>query len=123
MQDYRRRQLDEDDRRYEGGRQRSDNDRSWRDQGDGGYASPRRDEGQGPHSEMDDARYAGHSDGWRGDEDRGMRAIVLKNHYEWTSGLAYIVRKAVPGIVVFGGLDLNLPVGGINPVAVEAMAL
>ncbi len=54
--------------------------------------------------------------------DRGMRAIVLKNHYEWTSGLAYIVRKEVPGIEVFGGVDLNLPVGGINPAAVDYMA-
>jgi hypothetical protein len=54
--------------------------------------------------------------------DRGMRAVVLKNHYEFTSGLAYVVRQAVPGIEVFGGVDLNLPVGGINPAAVEYMA-
>jgi hypothetical protein len=53
--------------------------------------------------------------------DRGMRAIVLKNHYEPTAGLAYLVRKAVPGIEVFGGIDLNLTVGGINPAAVEYM--
>ena len=53
--------------------------------------------------------------------EHGMRAIVLKNHYEPTAGLAYIVRKAVPGIEVFGGLDLNLTVGGINPAAVEYM--
>jgi ABC-type molybdate transport system substrate-binding protein len=52
----------------------------------------------------------------------GMRAIVLKNHYEFTSGLAYIVRKQVPGIEVFGGVDLNLTVGGINAAAVEYMA-
>jgi hypothetical protein len=52
---------------------------------------------------------------------RGMRGIVLKNHYEWTSGLAYIVRSAVPDIEVFGGVDLNLTVGGINPAAVEYM--
>lgn len=52
---------------------------------------------------------------------RGMRAIVLKNHYEPTASLAYIVRKAVPGIEVFGGIDLNLTVGGINPAAVEYM--
>src|SRR5882762_2877401 len=52
----------------------------------------------------------------------GMRAIVLKNHYEYTSGLAYIVGKQVPGIEVFGGVDLNLTVGGINPAAVEYMA-
>ena len=51
----------------------------------------------------------------------GMRAIVLKNHYEPTAGLAYVVRKAVPGIEVFGGVDLNLTVGGINPAAVEYM--
>ena len=53
--------------------------------------------------------------------DRGMRAIVLKNHYDPTASLAYIVRKAVPGIEVFGGVDLNLSVGGINPAAVEYM--
>ena len=52
---------------------------------------------------------------------RGMRAIVLKNHYESTAGLAYLVRKLVPNIEVFGGIDLNLTVGGINPVAVEHM--
>ena len=28
---------------------------------------------------------------------RKMRAIVLKNHYESTAGLVYMVRKAVPG--------------------------
>jgi hypothetical protein len=52
---------------------------------------------------------------------RGMRAIVLKNHYESTAGIAYLVRKLVPGIEVFGGIDLNLTVGGINPAAVEHM--
>lgn len=53
--------------------------------------------------------------------DRGMRAIVLKSHYEPTATMAYIVRKAVPGIEVFGGIDLNLSVGGMNAVAVEHM--
>jgi hypothetical protein len=50
-----------------------------------------------------------------------MRGIVLKNHYDPTGGLAYIVRKEVPGIEVFGGIDLNLTVGGMNPAAVEHM--
>src|ERR1700690_2944525 len=50
-----------------------------------------------------------------------MRAIVLKNHYEPTASLAYIVRKEVPGIEIFGGIDLNLAVGGVNPTAVEHM--
>lgn len=53
--------------------------------------------------------------------ERGMRAIVLKNHYDPTGPLAYVVRKAVPGIEIFGGIDLNLPVGGMNPAAVEHM--
>src|SRR6266853_3419606 len=51
----------------------------------------------------------------------GMRAIVLKNHYDPTAGLAYRVRKQVAGVEVFGGIDLNLPVGGMNPAAVEHM--
>ena len=53
--------------------------------------------------------------------ERGMRAIVLKNHYDPTGPWAYIVRKEVPGIEVFGGIDLNLPVGGMNAAAVEHM--
>jgi hypothetical protein len=54
---------------------------------------------------------------------RGMRGLVLKNHYESTAALAYIVRKEVPGIEIFGGIDLNLTVGGINPAAVERMTM
>ena len=53
---------------------------------------------------------------------RKQRAIVLKNHYDSTAGLAYLVRKVVPGIEVFGGIALNLTVGGINAAAVEHMA-
>jgi hypothetical protein len=52
---------------------------------------------------------------------KGMRAIVLKNHYEPTAGLAYLARKAAPGLEVFGGIDLNLTVGGMNAIAVEHM--
>ena len=51
----------------------------------------------------------------------GMRAIVLKNHYEPTASLAYLVRSVVPGIEVFGGISLDLTVGGVNPAAVEWM--
>ena len=54
-------------------------------------------------------------------KSRGMRAIVLKNHYEPTASLAYIVRKEVPGIEVFGGISLDLTVGGVNPAAVDWM--
>src|SRR5260370_16819509 len=48
-------------------------------------------------------------------KSRGMRAIVLKNHYEPTASLAYIVRKEVPGIDVFRGISLDLTVAGVNP--------
>src|SRR6185295_13020529 len=50
---------------------------------------------------------------------KGMRAIVLKNHYDPTAGLAYLARKEAPGLEVFGGIDLNLTVGGMNATAVE----
>src|SRR5437016_8839188 len=50
---------------------------------------------------------------------KGMRGIVLKNHYDPTAGLAFLARKEAPGLEVFGGIDLNLTVGGMNPVAVE----
>lgn len=56
-------------------------------------------------------------------ESRGMRVIVLKNHFAPTASDAYLVHKVVPGIQVFGGIDLNLSVGGMNPAAVEKMAL
>jgi hypothetical protein len=51
----------------------------------------------------------------------GMRAIVLKNHYEPTAGLAFLARKEAPGLDVFGGIDLNLTVGGMNVAAIEYM--
>src|SRR5260370_26355148 len=54
-------------------------------------------------------------------KSRGMRGLVLKNHYEPTASLAWIVRKEVPGIEVFGGISLDLTVGGVNPAAVEWM--
>jgi hypothetical protein len=56
-------------------------------------------------------------------KQRGMRGLVLKNHYESTAALAYLVRKEVPGIEIFGGIDLNRSVGGVNPAAVERMVL
>src|SRR6202521_4121244 len=54
-------------------------------------------------------------------KQRGMRGLVLKNHYESTAALAYMVRKEVPGIEIFGGIDLNRSVGGINLHAIERM--
>ncbi len=54
-------------------------------------------------------------------KERGMRGLVLKNHYEPTASAAYLVRKEVPGIEIFGGIALNRSVGGVNPAAVERM--
>src|SRR6195952_3836712 len=56
-------------------------------------------------------------------KSRGMRGLVLKNHWESTASLAYIVRKEVPGLEIFGGIDLNRSVGGVNPAAIERMVL
>lgn len=52
----------------------------------------------------------------------GMRGLVMKNHWEPTASLAYMVRKAVPGIEIFGGVTQDLAVGGINLEAVKHMA-
>lgn len=54
-------------------------------------------------------------------KSRGMRALVLKNHYEPTTLMACTVRKEVPGIEIFGGISLDLTVGGVNPAAVDWM--
>jgi hypothetical protein len=48
----------------------------------------------------------------------GMRAILLKSHHTLTADRAALVDRQVD-ITVRGGLALNLPVGGLNPVAVE----
>src|SRR6185503_12059075 len=55
-------------------------------------------------------------------KERGMRGLVLKSHWEPTASMAYLVRKAVPGIEVFGEIDLNQAVGGVNATAVGRMA-
>src|SRR5688572_17235904 len=55
-------------------------------------------------------------------QERGLRAIVLKNHFTETAGLAYLVRKhGVQGTEVFGAVTLDTPTGGVNPQAVRYM--
>ena len=49
----------------------------------------------------------------------GMRAIVMKSQVFPTVERANLVRRVVEGIEVFGGITLNHPVGGLNPVAAE----
>lgn len=56
-------------------------------------------------------------------KERGMRGVVLKNHWTETAGLAWLVRKyGTQGVEVFGGLSLDTPVGGVNPQAVRYFA-
>jgi hypothetical protein len=53
---------------------------------------------------------------------RGLRGIVLKNHFAETAGLAYLVRKyGAQGLEVFGAVTLDTPTGGVNPQAVRYM--
>ena len=55
-------------------------------------------------------------------EERGLRGVVLKNHWTETAGLAYLVRKyATPDLEVFGAVTLDTAVGGLNPQAVRYM--
>jgi hypothetical protein len=74
----------------------------------------------GPDS---DPRIADADDVAKMAKQMGMRALVLDNHYESTAALAYMVRKEVPGLEVFGSIALNLPVGGINLEAVKRMTM
>lgn len=53
---------------------------------------------------------------------RGMRALVLKDHYEPSAPVAYHFGFEVPGIDLFGGFVLNRSNGGINVPGVEFMA-
>jgi len=51
---------------------------------------------------------------------RGMRGVLLKAHEQDTTGRAFLVRKQVAGVEVFGGIVLNWMAGGLNPYAVDA---
>lgn len=56
-------------------------------------------------------------------KERGMRGIVLKNHWTETAGLAWLIRKyGTQGIEVFGSVTMDTPVGGVNPMAVRYLA-
>lgn len=51
----------------------------------------------------------------------GMRAVVLKNHYTMTADRAQLAMQEIGGVEVFGGITLNLSVGGLNAEAVRKM--
>jgi len=52
----------------------------------------------------------------------GLAGFQLKSHYTSTAERAKVVRRAVPGVEVFGAVTLNRAVGGMNPLAVEIAA-
>src|SRR3954469_13647248 len=52
----------------------------------------------------------------------GMRGLVMKNHWESTAAMAYLMRKQAPGLEIFGGITQDLAVGGMNLAAVKQMA-
>jgi len=62
-------------------------------------------------------------DAAQGARERGLKAIVLKGGAFETVTRAAQASAAVPGIKVYGGVVMNWPTGGINPAAVEAMAV
>ena len=51
--------------------------------------------------------------------DAGMRAVLMKCHHQGTADRMPLVARVVSGIDVFGSLNLNYPVGGLNPWAVD----
>ncbi|UCF91436.1 MAG: hypothetical protein JSW39_24710 [Desulfobacterales bacterium] len=51
-------------------------------------------------------------------KEMGMRAILIKNHFVTTADRAQIASE-VTDFPVFGGIALNLQVGGLNPLAVD----
>jgi hypothetical protein len=53
---------------------------------------------------------------------KGMRGLVFGSHLDSTVVQASIARKEVPGLEVFGAIDLNWTQGGMNPTAVEHFA-
>ena len=75
----------------------------------------------GPHSSQQ-ARSIDVIDAAKRAKALGMRGFVIKQHYDQSAQLAYVVRKEVPGVEVFGLVGQNLAIGGVNPAAVYHMA-
>src|SRR4030067_494350 len=46
---------------------------------------------------------------------RGMKAVVIKDHLSSTAAKAVLASKVSPSTLVFGGIALNETVGGLNP--------
>ncbi len=50
----------------------------------------------------------------------GMRGVVFKSHDYNTTPVAYTVQQLVSDVELYGGVSLDVEVGGLNPTAVEA---
>ena len=53
-------------------------------------------------------------------KEAGMRGVVFKSHDYNTTPVAYTVQQLVPEVALFGGVALDIEVGGLNPEAVDA---
>ena len=51
--------------------------------------------------------------------DAGMRAYVIMDVFNMSTGTAWMVNQVVDGMTVFGGIILNTVYGGMNPRAVK----
>ncbi len=54
--------------------------------------------------------------------DMGMQGVVLKSHEYPTHPVAATTSDLVPDVTILGGITLDVEVGGLNPLAVEATA-
>ena len=55
-------------------------------------------------------------------QEMGMQGLVLKSHQYPTHPVAYTVSQIIPQLTLIGGIALDVEVGGLNPMAVEATA-
>src|SRR3989442_9259447 len=52
----------------------------------------------------------------------GVRALLLKNHYEPTGALVMLLRPQFPGLELYAGFVFNRSSGGVNVAGIEYMA-
>ncbi len=52
-------------------------------------------------------------------QEAGMKAILIKSHSTITADIASLIQPLVRDLLIFGGIALNYPLGGLNPAAVE----
>jgi hypothetical protein len=61
---------------------------------------------------LDDVALARHA------QEMGLRAVLIKSHFESTASRAWLATEHT-GFPVYGGVALNHPIGGLNPHAVD----